>query len=74
MKSNLPGDDLQAVPNILGLPPPFVPKDRIFFVKVCKLHWRGDSNVSGNINIMTILISIIPYPQEGFCCFPMHDK
>ena len=58
MKSSLPGDVLQAVPNILGLPPPFVPKDRIFHVKVCKLHWRGDSNVSGVINIITLLISI----------------
>ena len=51
MKSNLPADLVQGAP--------FVPKDRIFHVKVCKLHWRGDSNVTpGIINITILLISI----------------
>ena len=65
MKSNLPADLLQGVPSIFGIPPPFVPKDRIFFVKVCKLHWRGDSSVTGIINIMTHLISLISFSSSG---------
>ena len=31
-----------------GIAAPFVPKDRFFHFKICKLHWRGTPQVKGN--------------------------